>query len=72
MSTSINIENIFGFNPDKICYDISFERDKLCYASGNLIIIKRLFDNKSIFGKGTENEIKTINFLKRGNNNNRN
>ena len=66
MSTSINIENIFGFNPDKICYDISYERDKLCYASGNLIIIKRLFDNKSIFGKGTGNEIKTIKFFKRG------
>ena len=49
MSTSINIENIFGFNPDKICYDISYERDKLCYASGNLIIIKRLFDNKNNF-----------------------
>ena len=33
MSISKLIENIYGFNPNKMSYDISYENDKFCYVS---------------------------------------
>jgi hypothetical protein len=42
MSISKYIENIYGFNPNKMCYDISFENNKFLFSL--LIFIALLFD----------------------------
>ena len=67
MSISKYIENIYGFNPNKMCYDISFENDKFCYASENLIILKFFFEpDKNFYSLSSGNNIRTIKFIKRG------
>ena len=67
MSISKLIENIYGFNPNKMSYDISYENDKFCYVSENLIILKFFFEpDKSFYGLSTGNNIRTIKFIKRG------
>ena len=67
MSISKLIENIYGFNPNKMSYDISYENDKFCYVSENLIILKFFFEpDKSFYGLNTGNNIITIKLIKKG------
>lgn len=67
MSLIKNIELIYGFNPDKMIYDIDNERNKLCFVSGNLIILKSFIEpNDIIYGESIGNIIRSIKFIKRG------
>ena len=67
MSFDKKIENFYGFNPNKMIYDISDEKDRICFNSGNLIIQRSLLDlNNIIFGDSSGGSIKTIKFIKRG------
>ncbi len=67
MSFDKKIEDFYGFNPNKMIYDISDEKDKICFNSGNIIIQKSFLDSNNIlFGESSGNTIKTIKFIKRG------
>ena len=67
MSFDKKIENFYGFNPNKMNYDISYDKDKICFNSENLIIQKSFLNlNNIIFGESSGNPIKTIKYIKRG------